>query len=112
MLSNSLGAGYGVSSGVKMKDALSQIADWVKAHPKEVLFLKIEDNISLEQQGLLNSLVKEIFDPQKIFTATDLEKSFAGKWPSLNSMSEVGKQLVIMPQQASANPLIVLWTAS
>ena len=97
-------ADYGLGSSLKMQDALTEVATWMKNNPDKVVFLKIEDHLDEQGKKLLREMTKEIFDANKIFTPENLTQDFDNTWPSLNSMSAAGKNLVLMPQSDMKDP--------
>ncbi len=99
-------ADYGLGSSLKMEDALKEISAWMANNPGKVVFLKIEDHLEESGKKLLSSMVEKVFDIGKIFTPNNLAQDFNNQWPSLNSISEAGKNLVLMPQSDLHDPLM------
>jgi hypothetical protein len=91
-------ADYGLGLSLKMEDALKEVSAWMNKNPGNVVFLKIEDQLEENGKKLLSTMVKDVFDKGKIFTPENLAQNFNNQWPSLNAISEAGKNLVVMPQ--------------
>jgi len=99
-------ADYGLGLSLKMEDALKEVSAWMENNPGNVVFLKIEDQLEESGKKLLSSMVQNVFDKGKIFTPENLAQNFNNQWPSLNAISDVGKNLVLMPQSDLHDPLM------
>jgi hypothetical protein len=65
-----------------------------------MVVLKFEDYLGKNTQVLkqFGDIVKKSFNPSSIFTPDDLQKKFNAKWPSINDITAIGKQIILMPQ--------------
>ena len=92
-----------------LSDALTEVNTWLINNPSEVIVIKFEDYLHRHfgNRGAagthLESIVKSTLNTTSVFTPSDF--STFGGWPSIDDMSNNGKQIILMPQDAR-NPLM------
>jgi hypothetical protein len=99
-------ANWGLGTNNPFSSALVELATWLQQHPEEVIFLKLEDHLDNAPKDLLTKTILDTFSEKEIFTPGDLENVFSNKWPSLNQIRDLGKRVIIMPQNTEDNPLL------
>ena len=92
-------------NNTRLSEALGAISKFITQHPTEVVIVKLEDYVKSDRDiANLAATIKTTFNPESIFTPDDLSK-LSGKWPSIDGLVAMGKQVVFMPQHLSQNKI-------
>ncbi len=96
--------GLGLGLNRPLSSALVEIRHWLDRNPDQLVILKLEDELDNAPAGTLSKIITNHFNRKEIFTPKDLYK--LGKWPSIDAITSGNKQLIIMPQKTTGNPLM------
>ncbi|CAL7959969.1 hypothetical protein MIDIC_170022 [Alphaproteobacteria bacterium] len=88
-----------------LSDALNEINNWLMKNPSEVLIIKFEDYLGSAPVSTLENIVRSTLNTTSIFTPADLG-AVGRNWPSIDNISGMGKQIILMPQNTMSSALM------
>ncbi len=83
-----------VSSNRLFAFAVEEVADWLNAHPGELIYLSLNSS-DTDTNGDLEPILKQYISPSKFFTYDDWWFTYSKTWPTMGQLLKDHKQVVL-----------------
>lgn len=90
-----------ISSNRLFSFAVEEVADWLKAHPNELIFLSVNSS-DKDPNGDLEPILTNYIDPGKFFTYNDYVNN-NNQWPTMGQLLAAHKQVVLFSYQCCSD---------
>ncbi len=105
-LSHVLSPEYCVQFNRTIDNVCVEMREWCKKNPGEVVMLKCTEGMKGIPTDALNKTIRQTLAPELIFTPNDM-MMLDNKLPSINTIADMGKQLVVMSGHTTSDHSLI-----